>query len=215
MFFPADEQKQIARLFAFLLQGEQLAFDCAKKQAELFTDKRSQRFLKNQVRQERFHSQVFKSGVGILAPRGVINVPGQKEMQTYRQLVTEALDRGDKAESLLGMQIMLEGVGDVAVQHISAGFDYRDVGFMCRRVRHLILGQEDAHHTFGIKRFNSLFDSEDVPDYLQQRSQDYLHLLEALMLSVTELFEYFDESAEHYIDEFYAELPDWIATQRT
>ena len=215
MFLPADERQQISRLFAFLLQGEQLAYDCASKQALLFDDKPSQKFLKNQARQERFHCQVFKSGVGILTPRGVSNIPGKKEMQAYGQLLTEALERGDQAESLLGMQIIMEGLGDVAVKHISAGFDYRDIGFMCRRVRHLILGQEDAHHAFGVQRFNSLYADQPMPDHLIQRSQDYLELLESLMHSVSELFEYFDESAELYIDEFYDDLPDWIAAQRS
>jgi len=213
MFLPADEKKQISRLFAFLLQGEQLAFDCASKQVELFTDKHSKKFLKNQARQERFHCQVFKSGVGILTPRGVSNIPGEKEMRTYRQLLTEAWERGDKAESLLGMQIMLEGLGDVAVNHISAGFDYRNVGLMCRRVRHLILGQEDAHHTFGLNRFNELYEGDAIPGYLVQRSQDYLELLDSLMLSLSELFDYFDESVELYLDEFYDALPEWITVQ--
>lgn len=215
MFLPADERQQISRLFAFLLQGEQLAYDCASKQAIFFNDKTSQKFLKNQARQERFHCQVFKSGVGILSPRGVSNVPGQQEMQAYRQLLSEALDRGDQAESLLGMQIIMEGLGDVAVKHISAGFDYRDVGFMCHRVRHLILGQEDAHHAFGLQRFKSLHNNKPIPDYLIQRSQDYLELLESLMGSVSELFDYFDEQAELYVEEFYADLPDWIAAQRS
>ena len=38
MLLASEERLQIARLFNFLLQGEQLAFDCATKQVELFED---------------------------------------------------------------------------------------------------------------------------------------------------------------------------------
>ncbi len=215
MFLATDERQQISRLFAFLLEGEKLAFDCASKQAALFSDVASSKFLKNQARQEKFHYRVFKSGVGILTPRGVSNVPGLNEMQEYRRLLEEALDRGDRAESLLGMQIMLEGLGDVAVNHISAGFEYRDIGTLCRRVRHLILGQEDAHHSFGLNRFDLLLDNQPVPDYLTQRSQDYLELLESLMYALADLFHYFDEESEEYLEEFHAGLPVWITAQQS
>ena len=215
MFLARGERQQIARLFNFLLQGEQLAFDCASQQAKLFDDSVSKKFLLNQSRQEKFHRQVFKAGIGILAPRGVSNIPGKKEMQQYRMLLTEALTRGDQAESLLGMQIVFEGLGDVAINHISAGFELRDMGRMCKRVRHLILGQEDAHHAFGVNRFNTFFKDEPIPDYLIKRSQDYLELLEELMLSVSELFDYFDEHADQYMDEFYADLPKWLAVNRS
>ncbi|MCG8379026.1 MAG: hypothetical protein MI865_06085 [Proteobacteria bacterium] len=210
MFLALNERQHIARLFDFLLQGELLAYDCASKQVDLFNDKQTKKFLNNQARQERFHCKVFKSGIGILTPRGISNTPGKKEMQQYRTLITEALERGDKAESLLGMQIMLEGLGDVAVKHISAGFEYRQLGYLCQRVRHLILGQEDAHHAFGLNRFEQLFNDQEIPDYLIGRSQDYLELLEQLIFSVSELFDYFDEQSSQYMDEFYLDLPDWI-----
>lgn len=214
MFLAVDERQQIARLFAFLLQGEHLAFDCARQQVVLFNDKPTKIFLSNQARQEKFHCQVFKAGIGITSPRGVTNVPGGKEMQVYRRLLTEAWERGDQSETLLGMQIILEGMGDVTVRHISAGFELRGIGSICRRVRHLILGQEDAHHAFGLQRFKASLDDKSVPDYLIQRSQDYLNLLESLMLSVSELFLHFDEQAEQYSEELYANLPTWLINQR-
>lgn len=214
MFLARDEKQQIACLFAFLLQGEHLAFDCATQQFALFDDKPSQKFLKNQAQQEKFHCRVFKAGIGITAPRGVSNIPGEKEMLTYRRLLTEAWERGDQAETLLGMQIMLEGLGDVAVKHISDGFEYRGIGSMCQRVRHLILGQEDAHHAFGLQRFNTIFDGKPVSKHLIQRSQDYLELLDSLMISVADLFSYFDEQAEQYIEELYEDLPIWISAQK-
>lgn len=215
MFIAIDERQQIARLFAFLLEGERLAFDCASQQKTFFHDKPSQKFLSNQARQEKFHCQVFKAGIGMLAPRGVANIPGKQEMQLYRRLLTEAWTRGDQAETLLGMQIILEGLGDVAVKHIDAGFELRGVGSMFRRVRHLILGQEDAHHAFGLNRFNTCLDEAAIPEYLRLRSQDYLELLETLMLSVSELFSFFDEESEQYLQELHADLPVWMTDQQS
>jgi len=215
MFPGADERYQIARLFAFLLQGEQLAFDCASQQVNLFEDRHAKKFLNNQSRQEKFHGSVFKAGIGILAPRGVSGVPGKKQMIDYGRLVDEALQRGDALESLLAMQIILEGLGDVLVKRIDAGFELRGIGGLCRRVRHLIVGQEDAHHAFGVNRFEAYFDQREIPVYLLQRSQDYLGLLDELVISVSSMFACFDESVDDYMCEFYADLPICIAGQRS
>ena len=213
MFIHADERQHIARLFAFLLQGEQLALDCSRQQVDLFEDRAARQFLRNQSRQEKLHSRVFKAGIGILAPRGVSEVPGKQQMADYRRLVEEALGRGDATESLLAMQIILEGLGDVLVKRIDAGFELRGIGGLCRRVRHLIVGQEDAHHAFGLNRFEALFAEREIPDYLLRRSQDYLGLLDELVNAVSPMFAYFDESVDEYMREFYADLPNCIAVQ--
>jgi hypothetical protein len=215
MFLLADDRYQIARLFAFLLQGEQLARDCSRQQARLFEDSVAKKFLINQSRQEKFHCSVFKAGVGILAPRGVSEIPGKKQMNDYRRLVEESLKRGDANESLLAMQIILEGLGDVLVKRIDAGFERRGIGGLCRRVRHLIVGQEDAHHAFGVNRFEQQFEHREIPIYLLRRSQDYLGLLNELVVSVSPMFACFDEDVDDYMCEFYAELPDVISEQRS
>ncbi len=133
MFLLPDESKQIARLFNFFLQGELLATDCARMQKNIFSDKYSKQFLSRQVRQEQFHTKVFKAGIGILMPRGVGGRVGLETIQNYRKLLEEALLRGDQAESLLGMQIILEGLGDVVLKKISMGFPTRGLNF--QRVR--------------------------------------------------------------------------------
>ena len=210
MILLPTEHRQIARLFDFLLQGEQLAFDCASAQAPLFDDRASRKFLRNQARQEKFHYQVFKSGVGILAPKGISGTPGKAEMQSYRRLLEAALRRGDRAETLLGMQVLLEGLGDVALKHISAGFETRRLQFLCRRVRHLVAGQEDAHHSFGLRRLHSLMQETPAAESLAKRSQDYLELLDRLLDSIAELFEFFDEEPQRYKQEFQQSLPAWL-----
>jgi len=89
-----------------------LATEFARKQTHIFSDKYSKRYLSRQSRQELFHTKVFKAGIEILMPRGVGETVGLTPMQSYRRLLEEALQRGDQAESLLGMQIILEGPAD-------------------------------------------------------------------------------------------------------
>ena len=111
------------------------------------------------------------------------------------------------------MQVLLEGLGDVTVKHIDSGFDHHKLQFLCRRVRHLITGQEDAHHRFGIKRLQQCLDGAPVPEHLTRRGEDYLELLVKLMASVTDLFGHFDEDPQQYLDEFYQSLPGWLRGQ--
>ena len=209
MFFAKDERKHIASLFNFLMQGEHLAMECARQQARIFPDASSKRFLANQARQENFHAKVFKAGIGLLAPRGIGAPPGQKPMQSYRRLLEEALTRGDCEESLIGMQIVLEGLGDVTLERISAGFPARGAGF--ERVRHLVLGQEDAHHGFGMARLEKFIGAnDDVSSYLLGRTEDYLWLTEQMMQEVAPLFEYFDEDPAEYSAELRTKLPTYL-----
>ncbi len=215
IFLAKNERQQISRLFAFLLQGEQLAFDCAKRQSVFFTDTWHRRFLANQARQERFHAAVFRSASGMLTPKGLSAIPGKREFEQYGMLLSECLQRNDSMGSLLGMQILLEGLGDVALNHIDAGFELRGIDGMCQRVRYLILGQEDAHHQFGINTFQNLLGEEsEISAQLRQQCQDYLELIEQLMESTKELFHYFDENTDLYMDEFYQSLPVWVSEQR-
>ena len=207
-----DERKQIARLFNFLLQGEQLAFDCATRQAKIFPDQSSRRFLLSQARQEAFHAKIFKAGIGILMPRGIGDAMGKKSMQDYRRLLESALDRGDAAESLLAMQIILEGLGDIALNRISAGIPDRGLNF--KRVRQLVVGQEDAHHSFGLRRFEQLLNSNTVRlSELSLRADDYLELAGKLVTSVAPLFEYFEEDPKEYLQELLQTIPQNISRE--
>ncbi|NKB36102.1 MAG: hypothetical protein GKR93_02885 [Gammaproteobacteria bacterium] len=202
----SDERKQIARLFNFLLMGEQLAHDCARRQSLIFEDTPSRRFLQAQARQEALHAKIFKAGIGILAPRGIGEPLAQTEMSQYRSLLESALDRGDKLESLLGMQILLEGMGDVALKRISSGFASRNLAF--NRVRKLIVGQEDAHHNFGLRRFQQLIGSQASEwQGMRYQSELYLEVLNNMLHTLQPFFEFFDEHAEDYIDELQGMLP--------
>lgn len=209
IFLARDERTQIARLFNFLMHGEYLAHDCAQKQAQFFSDAPSHKFFSSQAHQEHLHARIFKAGIGILKPRGIGEPLGKQPMEKYRYLLESALERGDEAESLLAMQVILEGLGDVSLNRISKGFPTRGLGF--ERVRKLVVGQEDAHHHFGLRRLNQCFETDaDIPSSLKSRAEDYLELADQIMQSVAPLFDYFDEDIADYTCELKQNLPQWI-----
>ncbi len=144
-----DDAYHIAHLLQFLIQGEVLAFDCAKQQAKLCNNAGQTKFLKRQARQEFFHASVFKMGVGLIKPKGVGAPLGERPMRQYRRLIEDALKRGDLAESLLGMQVILEGLGDVTLEKTNT--QALNAGTTFDKLRRIVLGQEDAHHTFGLR----------------------------------------------------------------
>ena len=206
MRLASEERRQISRLFNFLLQGEQLAFDCASKQSIIFEDKVSRRFLKAQARQEALHTKIFKAGIGILTPRGIGEPIALRQMNDYRKLLDASLEQGHRAESLLGMQIIFEGLGDITLARISDGFPTRGLAF--RRVRHLIVGQEDAHHSFGLRCFQKEIESTNHDlNQLMYQSQLYLEVLDTILLEVKPFFEYFEEDAGEYMSELLTMMP--------
>lgn len=210
MLIAADEKGQIARLFSFLMKGEQLAVDCAVAQARIFPDKPRRQFFANQSRQERFHAQVFRIGISMLESKTPARAAGSDAMDDYRKLLGEALSRGDCMESLLGMQVILEGLGDLTLQRLSAGFTSRGVGF--DRVRRVILGQEHAHHGFGIRQLERLVRGQgQLPPDLLNRAGDYLDLATQLMQEAGPLFEFFHEDADDYSADLRGRLPLWLS----
>jgi len=209
MFIAPDGKRQTARLFSFLMQGERLAFACAGAQAKIFSDSKIRRFFANQARHEHFHAQVLKAGIGILMPKGVDKPMVSAAMNHYGRLLAEAFARNDPMETLLGMQVVLEGLGDVTLQRLDAGFPARGGGF--RRVRKIILGQEDAHHGFGVRQLERyVHERGEVPEHLLNRTQDFLQLSGEMLMEVSPLFEYFNEDPEDYILDLKKKLPDWL-----
>lgn len=204
-----DTAFHIAKLLQFLIQGENLAKDCAKQQAELCQISVQKKFLKRQYRQEFFHAKVFGNGIKLLNCRSLGSPLGATPMQQYRELIEAALRRGDFAESILGMQIILEGLGDVTLERSNTRF--LNSGTTFDRLRQIVLNQEDAHHQFGLDYFQSNYTQPaEIPEQLISRAKDYVHLTHEMLDSVQSLFEYFDVDANHYKQLMFRDLPDWI-----
>ena len=203
------ETTQIARLFGFLLLGEQLAGDMAARQAALAPVPKLGRFLQTQARQEAFHAVVFQGVIHWLAPRGV-RTPRHPSMERYRGLMESALARGDLAESLLALQVLLEAMGDVVLEAIDAGIERRGLGF--KRLRRVLRQQEQMHYAFGVHQLDSLVSASDAHRVqLQGQARDYLEVIDAMFTELKESFLDFGENPSDYRRAFQQRLPAWLA----
>ena len=199
----------IARLFGFLVDAERLAHDCALAQAAIVPDASMRRFLLAQARQEAFHTRVFQGAIKCLAPHGVSSGPPFLPMARYRALLEGAIRRRDIPETLLAQQVILEGLGDVVLDRLSAGMTARGMGFT--RLRRIMLGQEHAHHTFGLRRLERHIDAGTASvAALRERGQEYLALTDAMLDHQGSFFETFDEDPTAYASALRRRLPIWL-----
>lgn len=209
MLVRPDERAPIARLLTFLEHGERLAHDCAKAQAVLAPERGMQRFLLSQARQESAHAWVFQGAIAWLAPRHLGDSPFLPALEQYRTLLDDALDRRDLAETLMAEQIILEGLGEAILARIEEGLEKRQAPF--RRLRLVLLHQEEAHHDFGRRMLDRAFTAGVVsPDRLRARAQEYLALTDLMVATLGDLFESIDEDPRLYLARAKGYLPEWL-----
>ncbi|MBA2485442.1 MAG: hypothetical protein H0V35_04960 [Nitrospira sp.] len=203
------ERVPIARLLTFLEHGERMANACAHSQAALAPNSKTQRFLTAQSRQEAMHAVIFRGAIGWLAPRHVGDSPFLPALEEYRRLLTEALERGEWLESILGEQVILEGLGEAILTRIETGLEKRHAPF--RRLRLMLLHQEEAHHEFGRRVLErAMADGTADLEGLRRRTQDYLALTESMVLTLCDLFETIDENASAWAGDVRTFLPSWL-----
>ena len=198
----ADEKKHIARYLKFLLCCEKIAHSCSARQAKLCKDRQMKRFLLKQSRQEKFHAITFQSGILFLAPKGV-NAPAQKHTRIYDGLLDEAIANHDLLSSVIGLQVILEGMGEIALARLDLGMKARDAGL--QKLRRAILAQEDAHHDFGLQYLN-----KNLVSTMSIQPEAYLAVISDMLSSMHNLFEFFDEDSNQYIADFRRNLPEQI-----
>ena len=211
MLILPGERVPIARLLAFLEHGERMAHVCAQRQAALAPDPKAHRFLTTQARQEAMHAMVFRGAIAWLAPRHLGEAPFLPALEDYRRLLAEALDRGDWLESLLAEQVILEGLGEAILTRIESGLEKRQAPF--RRLRRVLLQQEEAHHEFGRRVLERAMaeGSRELED-LRLRTQDYVALTESMVLTLCDLFETIEEDASAWAADVRTFLPIWLTT---
>jgi hypothetical protein len=210
MLVRPDERAPIARLLTFLEHGERLAHDCAKAQAALAPEKRQQRFLASQARQEAAHVWIFQGAIAWLAPKHLGDSPFLPALERYRILLDAALRRGDFAETLMAEQIILEGLGEAILARIEEGLAKRHAPF--GRLRRILLHQEEAHHDFGRRMLERIFATGEVsPETLRARAGEYLALTDRMVSTLGDLFESIDENPRLYLARAKGCLPEWLA----
>lgn len=209
MIVRPDERVPVARLLRFLEQGERLAHDCARAQAELAPDIGTRRFLFGQARQEALHAVVFRGAIAWLAPRHLGACPMLPPLERYRALIEEAIRRRDVTETLLAEQVILEGVGKAILTRIEQGLVKRGAAF--GRMRRTLLLQEEAHHAFGRRMLERAFAAgASSPEGLRERADEYLALAQEMIVTLTELFHSIDEDASAWAADIRMFLPLWL-----
>src|SRR5712691_9711517 len=187
MLVRPDEREPLARLLQFLEHGERLAHDCARAQAALAPDPSMRRFLAGQARQEALHAAVFQGAIAWLAPRHLSACPLLPALERYRALIEDAIRRGRFLETVLAEQVILEGLGEAILGRIEAGLVKRKAGFS--RLRRILLHQEEAHHGFGLRVLErAIADGETSPEGLRLLGENYLALLDAMVVALSGLF---------------------------
>ncbi len=199
----------IARLLRFLQDGEYLASDCARAQAQLAPDPGMRRFLLSQARQESYHAIVFQANIAWLAPRHLGSCPLLPPMAQYRTLIEDAIRRGDFAETLMAEQVILEGLGEAILQRIEEGLANRKAPF--ERLRRKFLQQEEAHHGFGCRALERMFSAGVTsPEALRDRGQEYLALTHAMVATLADLFTASGEDATAFAADIGRYVPEWL-----
>ncbi len=204
-----DERAPIARLLTFLELGERLAQECAGRQALLAADPGSRRFLVSQARQEAGHALVFQGAIAWLGPKHLGDAPFLPPLEAYRKMLDDALDRKDLLETLLGEQVILEGLGEAILMRIEEGLAKRAAPF--GRLRRILLRQEEAHHGFGRRMLEQAITEGRVDaGTLRLRAQEYVALTDRMVLTLSDLFESITEDPAAWANDAKKFLPEWL-----
>lgn len=202
-----DIQREAIKLFSCLEYGEQLAYDCALEQSKIIESKKSQRFLKVQALQEFMHAKFYNKAIDHIDSRNKRYLP--KSLIIYADRLRQAMVNKDVTDYLVGSQVVLEGFGEQLLLNLNIGLDKHDVGF--KRIRKLIIRQEQSHHAFGIRALKSQLEEGKVKsERIGTLMSEYLYHVQCIINEMEEVFYYFDERPEDYYEPLIAELPDWL-----
>ena len=202
-----ETRRQATRLFVALEYGEQLAQQCAIQQMGWIDDPRARRFLGVQARQEAAHASFYRRAADWLTPAHNYSIPGS--LRRYGTRLQQALNRNDLCDSLTGSQIVLEGFGEQIISRLNRGMDNHGVGF--RRLRRILLRQEQSHYAFGMRMLRQQADSTPAAaSRIPELAADYLQQVNDMVHEMSDVFISLEEDPDEYCSDLLATLPGWI-----
>jgi hypothetical protein len=202
-----ETRRQTTRLFTALEYGEQLAHQCAIRQMHWIDDSRARRFLAVQARQEATHAGFYRRAADWLAPGHHVAIP--TTLRRYGARLQQALDRNDLCDSLTGSQIVLEGFGEQIISRLNRGMDNHGVGF--KRLRRILLRQEQSHYAFGLRMLQQQADSTTLAaSRIPGLAADYLQQVNDMVHEMSDVFLSLDEDPDEYCRDLLDSLPGWI-----
>lgn len=187
----------VAHLFAVLAEGERVAANVAAAQSRYCGDMDSRLavFFRRQARQEKFHNRAFYWGARCLQVRGTLLRREIALFDTLEHALLQALTEGRLCESVLGLQVILEALGEAFLETVDRRMDQLDMGF--KRLRHTIRCQEQAHQDFGKHYFYR--SNDGCGDALDIAADRYLAIVEELLQVIAPKLQQLELDPEYYL----------------
>ncbi len=207
----AGRSVRIARLFDVLWHGERIARDVAARQALICGETKAQRFFAMQSAQESLHAATFRAACAVLTPRThTLQSPAVTALSEYRRHLEHDLASGHLAGSIVGLQIVLEGLGALTLSRMNLALSRHGPRFAA--FKRLLEHQEDSHHAFGCRWL-----ARQDPAFLPRLAADagrYFDLACGVIDGGEELFCYGISTSQDYRTHLRAALPlsltrDW------
>lgn len=153
MHLITKERGAIESLLYVLLAGEKLAARISKRQSELCSTKNPKlsRFFAMQSRQEHFHATAFRAALLYVNPKSILTHQHHRIFNAIESRIERALSKGDIAESVLALQIVVETLGENALIDLNAHIQKYNKKIYS--ISKFILKQEHTHHAFGDRYF--------------------------------------------------------------
>jgi hypothetical protein len=187
----------IGQLLVALKAAEEISRDTAWRQAGMAGDPALRAALLVQARQEAVHASAFSAAlkvaaVDVMAPHGLL-----RALADYRARLDADLDAGRLGSSLLGLQVVFESLGAVALRPPESALSWRAAGLLPMRA--LLLRQEEAHHALGEAWLQRLAARGQLgSDGLEPSCRVYTALAEAALEQGIALFAGFPADQEAY-----------------
>ena len=151
---------KLARLLEVLRAGEALAADVAKRQSQLAPADWMARALQVQAAQERGHAAMAAAALKLTDLRGAR--AGMPDVTArLRARIEHDLDSGNLAASLLGLQGVVEHLGEALLESLGR-FDH-PAGAILHALRVKVLAQERGHVLLGARCLQALTPSGGAP----------------------------------------------------
>lgn len=180
MLIAPDRSRRLARIVAILLEGERLAARASAAQARLARCPRMSRALGLQSAQEAEHAALAER-LGRALPAPGATSPALVALRALERRIEGSLASGDLAGSLLGLQGVVEHLGETVLERL----DPRRHGVpFLGPVHRRVLAQERGHVVLGARWLAEL-----GPGISEAALAEYVGLGSAVSTAVCELLD--------------------------
>lgn len=205
-----NEETAVGRLLAVLARGERLAHDCARRQAQAAGPARAARFFAAQAAQERVHAAAFDAALALVSRSARRESPADAPFDRLRNRLERDLAHGELLASVVGLQVMFEGLGAVALERLNLA--RLPHGERFAPLRRALAREEAAHQAFGARFVESaLARGAIAPERVRAATAEYRHLGEAVLDGCAALLADLRVARPALDAAFRQSLPAWAA----